>query len=101
MKNKNIFLVLLVTGLAAATFATLSNVVFPEALRGDKLMAAFYSVALILFAVRDYSRRPKSLNNRKSAPLLRPTARITIDARKSNPVELPGHRSAYIENSAA
>ena len=98
MKNKNLFLSLLATGLAAATFITLSTVVFPDSLRGDKLMAAISSIALILFAVRDYSCRPKYLRL-KSAPLLRPMLRITIDARK--PIHLPSDRTACIENNAA
>ena len=100
MKNKSTFLILLATGLAAAIFAAFSNVVFPESLRLDKLMAVFYSAAFILFAVRDYSRRPKSLTF-KSAPLLRPGLHVTIDARKSKTVDLPSHRSAFLKNSAA
>ena len=97
-KNKNKFFLLLATGIVGAAFVTLSNVVFPESLSGDKLMAAFYSVALVLFAVRDCSRRPRSLHL-KNAPLLRPALPIKIDARKS--LDLSSHRSACIENSAA
>ena len=99
MKTKNIFLILLATGLAGAVFATLSTVVFPPALGLDRLMAVFYSIALLLFAARDYARRPKSILLLKSAPLLRPTLRITIDARK--PLDVPTHRSAYTESNAA
>lgn len=98
MKNENNFLLLLATGLAGAIFAILGNVVLPESLRADKLMAVFYSVAMILFAVRDYSRRPKSINLRFN-PLLRPTPRIFVDARK--PVATPGKRPAHIEHHAA
>lgn len=98
MKTKNIFLILLATGLAGAVFATLSTVVFPAALGLERLMAVFYSIAILLFAVRDYARRPKFLVT-QSAPLLRPTLRITIDAR--NLVDRPTPRSAYSESNAA
>ena len=80
MKNKNAFLILLAAGLAGAAFFTLGTTVFPESLRGDKLMAGAYSIALLLFAVRDYSRRPR-LRLHKPAVLLRPVLNITIDAR--------------------
>ena len=100
MKYKSTLLVLLATGLAVTIFAALGNVVFPEARLLDKLMAVFYSVAFLLFAVRDYSRRPKSIAL-KSAPLLRPEIRIALDARKSKAVARPNHRSACTESSAA
>ena len=100
MKNSNIFLSLLATGLAAATFAILSNVVFPEALRADKLMAAAYSIGILLFAVRDYARRPKSIDNTPSARLLRPVLKVTLDARKPRR-ERSGDRVACLEQGAA
>lgn len=98
MKNSNTFIILLAAGLAGASLIALSNVVFPESLRGDKLMAAAYSIALILFAVRDYSRRPTSLLT-KSAPLLRPALPVTIDARQH--LSPRYDRTACAENSAA
>ena len=99
MKNSNTFIILLAAGLAGASLIALSNVVFPESLRGDKLMAAAYSIALILFAVRDYSRRPTALRLTKPAPLLRPALPVTIDARQH--VSPRYDRTACAENSAA
>ena len=98
MKNRSTFLILIAAGLAGASLVALRNVVFPESLRADKLMAIAYSIALILFAVRDYSRRPKSLLT-KSAPLLRPALPVTIDARQ--PASPRYDRTACAENSAA
>ena len=99
MKNNHIFFSLLVTGFAAATFAILSNVVFPEALRADKMMAALYSVGMFLFAVRDYSGRTKTLTTRPAAPMLRPVPSITIDARPHR--ARTGSRVACVQQGAA
>lgn len=98
MKNRNTFLLLLAAGFAGVSLLALSHVVFPESLRGDKLMAAAYSIAIILFAVRDYSRRPTSLLT-KPAPLLRPALPVTIDARQH--LSTRYDRTARAENNAA
>ncbi len=101
MKNKHLFFSLLATGLAGATFAILNSAIFPITLRADKLFAVAYSIGLLLFALRDYTRRPRMIRLKLAVtPLLRPIYPVMIDARK-NPSRVADHRSACSFHSAA
>jgi hypothetical protein len=62
-------------------------------------MAIALSMGYLLFAVRDYARRPNKIPLRKPAALLRPVLPVTIDARQK--ILLPGDRAARAQNSAA
>ena len=100
MKNNHIFLSLIATGLAGVFFLILSHVVFPAALRPDKLFAAAYSLAIVSFAVRDYARRPRIIRLKPAtASLLRPVLPTVLDARQTR--GLPVSRSLCAEHNVA
>lgn len=79
MKTLKRFLLLLALFLAEKALVMLSNTAFVAALPGVKLMAAAFSVAILSFAVWDYSRPIKTIRLR-TAPLLRPPLPIVNSA---------------------
>ena len=95
MKTPNTLLIVLAPIFTAAVFAVFSL----ASIRGDTLMAVALSLGLLLFAVRDYARRPNKILLHKPAALLRPVLPVTSDARQQ--VGLPGHRDASRQGTAA
>jgi hypothetical protein len=71
MKTLHTLLLILSTFLAESALVMLSDTAFVAALPGDKLLAVFFGIAILAFAVWDYSRPIKTIRLR-TAPLLRP-----------------------------
>ena len=95
MKTPNTLLIVLAPIFTTTVFAVFSL----ASIRGDTLMAVALSIGLLLFAVRDYARRPKKIVLSKPAALLRPVLPVTLDARQQ--IGLSGHRDARRQGSAA
>jgi hypothetical protein len=72
MKTTKLLSITFAAGLAGVALAELGNVSLLAALPGDKLFALGASVALIGFAVYDYSRRHLPLRP-KTAAMARPS----------------------------
>lgn len=71
MNTRKNLLIVLTSLLAGTTFVILGLTALFTSIRGDKLMAVAFSAAIILFAVYDYTRKPRIIRS-KPAPLLRP-----------------------------
>ena len=98
MKTLTTFLLLLASFLAESALVMLSNTPFVAALPGDKFMAAAFSLAILAFAVWDYSRRAKVIRLR-TAPLLRPALPFVLTpALRARMIR---HRSARVERTVA
>ena len=95
MKTPNLLMIVLAPLFTATVFAAFSL----TSIRGDTLIAVAFSIGLLLFAVRDYTRRPTRISLNKPAALLRPVLPVTIDARQQ--IGLPGHRNASRQSHAA
>ena len=95
MKTRNTLLIVLAPIFTTTVFAVFSL----ASIRGDVVMAVALSIGLLLFAVRDYARRPNKILLHKPAALLRPVLPVTIDARQQ--VRLSGHRDASRQSTAA
>jgi len=95
MKTRNTLLIVLAPIFTTTVFAVFSLTF----LRGDTLMAVALSIGLLLFAVRDYARRPNKIVLSKPAALLRPVLPVTIDVRQQ--IGLPGDCDARSESTAA
>ena len=98
MKTSNTLLLILASLLAESALVMLSNTAFVAALSGEKLMAATLSVAIISFAVWDYSRPIKTIRLSTARLLRPPLPLVTKLAPKGT---MPRYRTARAERTVA